>query len=355
VPRGRDKKILTRVGEREIILSNLDKVFWPDDGFTKGDLLEYYAKISPWILPHLKDRPLSLVRYPEGIGYKGFYQKDAPPGTPQWVRIGPVKSKERGTYINFVLCENVETLVWLANSGVVEINPWLSRYGSLDNPDFAVFDIDPAEGASWDDVKAVAKMVKSLLDMWKLKGFPKVSGATGLHIYVPLETKYTYREVSAFVGYAASAIQKAYPEKVTLRRKVKERKGHVYIDYPQNARGQTISSVYGVRAQEGAPVSMPILWDELDGVYPKSWNIKTAIQRAEAVGDLFAGVLHGRQNIDSFLREALGGKATGATALRRQDFGETTFQASGEPGSYPGAGQFEVRSRPGVRTLRGWR
>lgn len=306
----KNNRIRVKIGSREVELSNLDKVLWPQDGFTKRDLIEYYAQVANWLLPHLKDRPLSLVRFPEGIEAGGFYQKDAPPNIPPWIRIAPIKSKEKGSYINFILCDKVETLVWLANSGVVEINPWLSRYTSLDYPDFAVFDIDPAEGTSWEDVKMVAWMVQELLSKWKLKGFPKVSGGTGVHVYVPVEPKYTYREISLFVRYASSIIKGAYPEKITLERKVKQRYGHVYIDYPQNARGQTILSVYGIKALTGAPVSMPILWEELERVYPNSWNIKNALKRLKTAGDLFSEVLSCKQNIDPFLQAVLSGKAT---------------------------------------------
>jgi len=306
----KNNRIRVKIGSKEVKLSNLDKVLWPQDGFTKRDLIEYYAQAANWLLPHLKNRPLSLVRFPEGIEAGGFYQKDAPPNTPPWIRIAPIKSKEKGSYINFILCDNVETLVWLANSGVIEINPWLSRYTSLDYPDFAVFDIDPAEGTSWEDVKMVAWMVQELLSKWKLKGFPKVSGGTGIHVYVPVEPKYTYREISLFVRYASSIIKGAYPEKVTLKRKVKQRYGHVYIDYPQNARGQTILSVYSIKALSGAPVSMPILWEELDRMYPNSWNIKNALKRLKTAGDLFSEVLSSKQNIDPFLQAVLSGKAT---------------------------------------------
>jgi bifunctional non-homologous end joining protein LigD len=195
----------------------------------------------------------------------------------------------------------------MANLGVIEINPWLSRFTSLDNPDFAVFDIDPAEGSTWADVLVVAKLVKQLLDEWKLKGFPKVSGGTGLHIYVPIEPVYTYKESAAFVQFGATLIQQAYPEKVTLERKVKDRYGHVYIDYPQNARGQTILSVYSVKALNGAPVSVPVSWDELDAVGPQTWNIKSAPGRLAQTEDLFMEVLTYRQNISSILQNALSG------------------------------------------------
>lgn len=300
--------VIARVGKRDVQLTHLDKVYWPWDGFTKGDLIDYYASVAAYLLPHLKDRPLSLVRYPGGVAEQGFYQKDAPQGMPEWVRLAPLWSKDKGTYINFILCDNVETLVWMANSGVVEVNPWLSRYTSPDNPDFAVFDIDPSEGTTWDDVRVVARMIESLLGKWNLRGFPKVSGATGLHIYVPVEPKYSYQEISQFVKYGAGFILRAYPDKVTLERKVKERTGRVYIDYPQNARGQTISSVYGVRATPGAPVSMPIAWEELDRVQPKSWNMMTAPGRLKAAGDLFREALSSRQNIDHILSEAVSGQ-----------------------------------------------
>lgn len=303
-----DRVVLARVGERNIRLTNLDKVYWPYDGYTKQDLIEYYMTVAPYILPHLKDRPLSLVRYPGGIERKGFYQKNAPAGTPGWVRLAPLWSKEKNDYIDFVLCHEVETLVWMANSGVIEINPWLSRFNHPDYPDFAVFDIDPSQGTTWDDVRVVAHVVKSLLDEWKLVGFPKVSGATGIHIYVPVEPKYTYREIAGFVKFGAGLILRSYPEKVTLERKVKDREGHVYIDYPQNARGQTISSVYGVRATRGAPVSMPITWDEIDHVTPQLWDIRTAPERVRAFGDLFSQVLTTQQNIDPLLSAAISGQ-----------------------------------------------
>ncbi|HHX27413.1 MAG: non-homologous end-joining DNA ligase [Bacillota bacterium] len=303
-----EEAVVVRVGDHEVRLTHLDKVYWPEDGYTKRDLIEYYHSVSQYLLPHLKDRPLSLVRFPGGVSSDGFYQKDAPQGMPEWVRIAPVMSKEKEDYINFILCDTVSTLVWMANGGAIEINPWLSRYTNLDYPDFAVFDIDPSEGSTWEDVKIVVKMVKSLLDQWNLLGFPKVSGATGVHVYVPVEPRYTYKEIQAFVKYGAQFIRDAYPEKVTLERKVKDRFGKVYIDFPQNARGQTIGSVYGVRATRGAPVSMPIHWDELDTVTPQAWNITTALSRLERTGDLFLPVISTKQNIDPVLKAALAGQ-----------------------------------------------
>lgn len=293
-------RVRVRVGPRQVTLTNLDKVLWPEDNFTKGDLIDYYARVSQYVLPHLRDRPLSLVRYPDGISAPGFYQKDAPPGTPGWVKTVSVVSR-RSQIIRYILCNDMATLVWMANQAVVEVNPWPARRGHLSTPDYAVFDLDPAEGAAWEDVKAVARAVKAFLDELGLLSFPKVSGATGLHVYVPVKNEYTHRQIVLFVQRAAQIIESAMPEKVTLKRPVKERYGKVYIDYLQNSPGQTIVAVYSVRARPRAPVSMPISWDELDFVKPDGWNIKTALERLEKKGDLFEMCLHEKQSIDRLL------------------------------------------------------
>ncbi|MBE3520008.1 MAG: non-homologous end-joining DNA ligase [Firmicutes bacterium] len=291
-----------RVGPREVTLTNLDKVLWPGDNFTKRDLIQYYARVSRYILPHLRDRPLSLVRYPDGISAPGFYQKDAPPGTPRWVKTLPLASGS-SRIIRYILCNDPATLVWLANQAVVEVNPWSSRWEHLSAPDFAVFDLDPAEGSSWEDVKTVARAVKAFLDELGLRSFPKLSGATGLHVYVPVKNEYSHSQIVLFVKRAAKIIEAAMPEKVTLKRPVEERYGKVYIDYLQNSRGQTIVAAYSVRARPGAPVSMPISWDELDSVEPRCWNIKTVPERLEQKGDLFEPCLYQKQKIDRLLSQ----------------------------------------------------
>lgn len=295
-------QVRVRVGLREVTLTNLDKVLWPEDNFTKRDLIQYYARVSRYILPHLRDRPLSLVRYPDGISTPGFYQKDAPPGTPWWVKTVPVVSGSSRT-TRYILCNDTATLVWMANQAVVEVNPWSSRREHLSAPDFAVFDLDPAEGSSWEDVKIVARAVKAFLDELGLWSFPKVSGATGLHVYVPVKNEYSHKQIVLFVKRAAQIIETAMPEKVTLKRPVGERYGKVYIDYLQNSPGQTIVAVYSVRARPGAPVSMPISWDELDSVKPDCWNIKTAPERLEEKGDLFEPCLYQKQKIDRLLSQ----------------------------------------------------
>lgn len=297
-----DDRMVVRVGQHQLMLTNLNKTLWPQDGYVKGELVEYYARVGPYIIPHLRDRPLSVVRFPNGIGEKGFYQKNAPRDTPAWVGTVPVPSATSGSYIRFITCNNLETLVWLANSGAVELNPWLSQVSHLDRPDFAVFDLDPSPGSSWEDVKCVSLAIRELLKQWGLEGYPKLSGASGIHIYVPIEANYTFRQVSSFVHTAASIVEKALPDKVTTARCVADRGPRVYIDYPQNARGQTVVAVYSVRALPGAPVSMPVTWDELARVVPHQWNIQNAIERIRQVGDLFSEVLRRRQNIDPLLQ-----------------------------------------------------
>lgn len=289
-----------RFKDKILKISNPAKILFPNDGLTKADLVRYYASVAPVMVKHLRDRPLSVVRYPDGIKSQGFYQKNAPEGTPSWVKLFPMRSRD-GKVINFVLCDDEATLVYLASLGAIEINPWLSRYFAPEYPDFAVFDLDPAGKASWSDVVDVALAVREVLWKGNLTCYPKVSGATGVHIYVPVENKYTYREISIFVREIAKIVQMAFPEKVTLERSVSMRGDKVYIDYPQNARGQTICSVYSVRAQDGAFVSMPVTWDELMSRDIPRFSVVDAPERISAMGDLFEPVLSSKQNIDSFL------------------------------------------------------
>lgn len=287
-----------------VSLSNLDKVFWPEDGYTKADLINYYVRIAPYLLPHLKDRPLVLTRYPEGIHGEWFYQKNTPAHAPAWLRRFPYRGER---VVNYVLAENAAALAWLANQAALEIHPWMSRIDDLDRPDFAIFDLDPAEGATWDDVREIAHLLKKILDEFGLISFPKLSGATGLHVYLPLVRKYTYKDAAGFVELVARLLLEVYPERVTLERTVANRTGRVYVDYLQNIKGKTITSVYGARPSPGAPVSTPIHWEELPFVHPQSFNFGNIFDRLGRAGDLFAPVLEVHQEIDR-----------AAAALRRE-------------------------------------
>jgi len=287
-----------------LVLSNIDKPFFPD-GFTKGDLIQHYASIAPALLPHLAERAIVMARYPDGSEGEWFYEKQAPDHRPDWLRVAPVYSRHRGETIEFVTAPDRESLMWLASMGCIEIHPWLNRLGNQDRPDFAVFDLDPSEGATWAQVVTVAEQLKVMLDRLGLVGYLKTSGATGLHIYVPLDPVHDYRQVRAFVGTVGRLLLSANPDDITMEWHVSKRGARVFIDHNQNAPGKTIASVYSVRPRPGAPVSTPILWEEVDDVHPGDFTIATIWDRLQRFGDLFSPVLAGGQTLDEAER-ALG-------------------------------------------------
>ena len=219
--------------------------------------------------------------------------------------LASIHSGHRGTAIDFVTAGDAESLMWLANMGCIEIHPWLSRVTNVDRPDFAIFDLDPAEGATWDQVVEVARLIKVALDQMGLAGYPKTSGATGLHIYVPLDSIYEYSRVRKFVESVGRLLVAANPDEITMEWDIPKRAGKVFIDHNQNVGGKTIASVYSVRPRPGAPVSVPVLWDELDDVTSEAFTIATVWARVRRFGDLFAPVLRGSQALDGAER-ALG-------------------------------------------------
>lgn len=282
-----ERQTLTINGHK-VPVKNLDKLFWPEEGITKAEIMEYYIKVWPYLAPHLKDRPLSLVRYPDGINGEFFYQKNFP-DAPEWVETVPIASDER--VVHYAMANNLETLLWSVNLGCIEVHPWLSTRYSLENPTYIIIDLDPMPPATFPEAVKVALALKSLLDHIKLKGFPKVSGATGIHIYLPIRPIYTFKQTSTFVRRLGEAVIGVFPRLATSERKVSERAGRVYIDHLQNLRGKTIASVYSLRPFPGAPVSMPVTWDELPQANPQSFNIQTALTRLASVGDLFSPLL----------------------------------------------------------------
>ncbi len=290
--------------KRPLRLSNLDKTFFPDS-YTKGDLISYYASIAPLLLPHLKDRAIVMARFPEGAEGASFYEKNAPGHQPDWMELAPIESATRGGKIRFVTALNIESLMWLANMGCIEIHPWLSRIQSLDRTDYAVFDLDPAEGATWEQVVAVARLLHVALEHLGLRGYPKTSGSKGMHVYVPLEPLHGYCRVRTFVGQLGRLLATANPDNVTMDRNIPRRRGRVFIDSGQNRAGATIASVYSVRPRPGAPVSTPLHWDELDHIRTDDFTIATLWERISRFGDLFAGVLEGGQALDE-AEKALG-------------------------------------------------
>jgi len=292
---------LTRIGDRELTVRNLGKLLWPEAGISKGDLIAYYVAVAPALLPHLKDRPLVLTRYPDGIGGEGFFQKDAPENLPGWVRTYAHQHASR--IIHYVLADEPATLAFLANLGVVEIHPWTSRWQHPHWPDFALIDLDPAEGATFAHVREVANLVHETLDRLSLFHLVKGSGATGLHIYVPAAPGHTFDDTQAFAQAIGQLLLRVYPERVTLERVVARRTGKVYVDFLQNRPSATLAGVYSARPHPGAPVSAPLTWAEVQMEPPLRFNVRTLPGRLAAVGDLFAPLLHVQQDLKPALRQ----------------------------------------------------
>lgn len=280
------------LGGIHVQLSNLEKPLWPKEGITKYDLIDYYLGVSEYILPYLKDRPQNLHRHPNGIDKDGFYQKDTPEGYPNWIKTTSIYSESSDKDIDYMLCQNEATLIYMANLGCIEINPWNARTGSLDNPDYIVIDLDPSDKNEFKEVIEVAQAFHELLNDLELEGYCKTSGASGLHIYLPLGAKYTFEEGRDFCKLLCTIIQEKLPTITTMERSLKARKGRIYLDYLQNRPGQTLASVYCVRPKPGAPVSTPLLWKEVNSKLDKDdFTIFTLKERLEKHADLFKAVL----------------------------------------------------------------
>lgn len=285
--------LLLMIGSKSIQLSNLYKIFWPKEGFTKGDVIEYYKKIAPIILPYLKNRPLSLKRNPNGIIDDGFYQKDAGENAPSWIKKIDIHSASNNKTIHYIMCNDLPSLLYIANLGCIEMNPWFSTANKIDKPDYMVIDIDPSANNTFDQVIETALMVKSILDSAGADSYCKTSGATGLHVFVPMARKYDYDQVKNFAHVIATLTNEQLSNTTTLVRSLSKRGSNkIYIDYLQNRRGQTLASAYSLRPKPGAPVSTPLLWKEVKkGLNPLKFTIKTIHKRVEKMGDLFAPVL----------------------------------------------------------------
>ncbi|MDT0685099.1 DNA ligase D [Autumnicola psychrophila] len=280
------------IGGIEVPFTNLDKIYWPDSGFTKYDLIDYYLNISEVILPYLIDRPQNLHRHPNGIKKDGFYQKDNEGILPDWIETTKIHSKSSEKDIEYMLCQKEATLLYMANLGCIEINPWSSRVQNLENPDFTVIDIDPSEKNTFEEVIEVAQAAKVVLEKAGIEGYCKTSGSSGIHVYIPLGALYTYEEGRDFTKLLCYFINEMLPEITTMERNVRKRKGKIYLDFLQNRRGQTLAAPYCARPKPGATVSAPLLWKEVkSGLQLSDFNIKTMPERIERKGDLFAGVL----------------------------------------------------------------
>ena len=287
-------------------LSNLDKVFWADEGITKGDLLDYYAAIAPVVVPHLGDRPFTMRRYPDGAAGKAFFQKDAPKHMPDWiprfhVQVSTRESPPKKKWIDAPIVNDEDALLWMVNMGCIDLNTWYSRVDKPDRPDFVLFDLDPSPDVGFKETTQVALIVKAALDALGLVSFPKTSSADGMHILVPIERRYTYDDTREFSEIVARAIARAHQGLATNEWSKAKRRG-VLIDSNQNGEGKTIASVYSVRPRPGAPVSTPLRWDEVnEDLDPLSFTMDVVRERIATHGDLFEGVLTTRQRLDRAL------------------------------------------------------
>jgi bifunctional non-homologous end joining protein LigD len=290
------KEASLRIGDQTLKFTNLKKIFYPDEGYTKRDVLNYYDGVADLILPHLKDRPLSLKRYPNGIKGDYFFQKNAADSFASWLRT------ERIDDIEYVFAGDRASLMYLVNLGCIDHNPWMSRSPSLDHPDFILIDLDPQE-CVFDKIVDAALLVKSVLDRIGLVGYPKTTGGDGMHVYVPVEPIYTFEEARNFADLISRLTIAENPALFTTPRTVaKRQKNRVYFDYLQIGRSKTIAAPYVLRAYERAPVATPLEWSEVrHGIHPTDFNITNALDRFAARGDLFAGVLEAPQVLDEAL------------------------------------------------------
>jgi bifunctional non-homologous end joining protein LigD len=280
-----------RARRSRVTLTNPDKVFFPDEGITKGDLFAYYETIAPVVVPHLKDRPFTMLRYPDGVNGKRFFQKDAPSHLPDWVR----------TYthddIRYILVNDADTLRWVVNMGCIDLHPWLSRCDRPERPDLVMFDLDPAEGVPYATVVQVALLVRDALDALRLEAVPRTSGGKGMHILVPVERRHDHQQARSFVAAVARALARTHPELITTKWKKSERHG-VLIDANQNGLGRTTSAAYSVRPRPGATVATPLRWDELTPkLDPSAFTMEAVMERISRLGDLASPLLGRRQRL----------------------------------------------------------
>ena len=286
---------------RRLKFTNLTKVFYPADGYKKRDVINFYAAVSPLLLVHLQARPLSLRRYPNGIESESFFQKQAAESFPEWLHTESIRT-DKDSSTDFVVCDDRASLLYLANLGCIDQNPWMSRVGSLENPDFILIDLDPYH-CGFDRIVEAAQLIKEKLDLIKMHGYPKTTGGDGMHIYIPVKPEYSYAQTRAFAEILARWATAERPDLFTTARTVASReKGKVYFDWMQNAEGKTISAPYVLRAYPGAPVATPLRWEEVrPGLKPVQFHIGNVLRRFERVGDLFSGVLHNRQEMEPAL------------------------------------------------------
>jgi bifunctional non-homologous end joining protein LigD len=310
------ERVPVTVGARRLSLSNLDKVLWPRDGYTKGDLIEYYRSVADVIMPYLKERPLTLQRYPDGIDGPSFFEKSLPKGLPDWVARVTTTASEGGKKVTYVVCNEEATLVYVANLASIPLHAWTSRVKTLDDPDFVFFDVDPGEKCTLKTLAAVTLAIRAALTEIGLQALVKTSGGMGLHVFVPLSTGYSYESAKLFAELLARHVAGGLGDAVTLERSIgKRRQEAVYLDYVQVGRGKTYVVPYCVRARDGAPVSTPLEWSEVETFARKrgaiapwdefgKYTIRTTPRRLKERGDLWGDGAWKKQRLEPAIARA---------------------------------------------------
>jgi bifunctional non-homologous end joining protein LigD len=287
-----------KVGKEIVALTNLDKVYWPEDGYTKGDLVRYYYEVGKYILPYLKDRPLILKRYPSGVNKPFFHQHNVNKA-PDYARAVPI-AVEQGHEVDYLVCDNLATLLYVTNLGAIEFHPWNSRARNLDRPDWVVIDLDPGEGVDFAVICEVALRLKDVIGRAGLECFAKTSGSRGIHVYAPLKPVHSYEQVADFAERVASIVANERPDLATVERSLKKRpRRSIYIDHFQNARGKSVVAPYSARPRIGATVSAPLDWAEVKRakITPQDFTIENMLKRIERKGDIFKPALNLKQRL----------------------------------------------------------
>ena len=280
-----------RIGRRDVSVTNPEKVFFPRRGLTKGDLVAYYVDVAPLALNHVARRPMQMKRYPNGVDGEFFYQKRVPVPHPDWLETVRIVFPRHGRTADFPVVTDAAGLAWIANLGCIELHTWHSRIDDVERPDYMLIDLDPTEGNPWEHVRAIALVVREVMDELGLPSFPKTSGATGLHVLVPLRAELRFPEVRRFAKALAQEVERRVGDQdvATTEWKVAERRG-VFVDYGQNARDRTIASAYSIRPTADARASVPLRWDEVADVDPAAFTLETMRDRIDAVGDVTDGI-----------------------------------------------------------------
>jgi bifunctional non-homologous end joining protein LigD len=298
IPRDQDNVVLT-VERKEVRLTNLRKVFWPELGLTKGDLLQYYANVAAVLLPHVRERAMVMKRYPHGAAGEFFFMKRAPTPRPDWIETCTIEH-DSGNIIDFPMVQDRAALLWVVNLGCIDLNQWYARCDDVDRPDYLHFDLDPGAGAAFDQVRETGLVLKEALDVLKMPSVVKTTGSKGLHVYVPIARGPVQKQVWTFAKALAQELAVRHPGLITAEYRVANRpRGRVLVDYNQNAWGRTLASVYSVRPRPDATVSTPVTWREVErGVRIEDFTVRNVPKRIEKVGDLWKPLVAARGRFD---------------------------------------------------------